>query len=140
MVNQTEIVIEIIIHATEDAKKILESIYELFEIKQEEFVQERLTGHFGNPILMMRAKLGKNRAKVFIKKLFAKVSKSQKEDFLQNIEIYFEDSSLFIRVSKEDIIRKLISLQQNDALKIKIYTPVYKKSEIIKTYLELLEQ
>jgi RNA-binding protein len=140
MVNQIEIVIEIIIHATEDTTKILESIYELFEIKQEEFVQERLTGHFGNPILIMRIKLRKNRAKVFINKIFSKISKSQKEDFLQNIKIYFEDSSLFIRVSKEDIIRKLISLQQNDALKIKISTPVYKKSEIIKTYLELIEQ
>ncbi len=137
MINQIEITIEIIIHATEDRTKILESIDGLFEIKQEEFMQEKLVGHFGNPILMMRVKLRKNRANIFIKKLFSKVSKTQKTDFLQNMEIYFEDSSLFIRISKEDLIRKLISLQQNDAVKIKISIPIYKKNEIVKTYLEL---
>jgi len=140
MVNHTEVSAEIIIHGTEDKKKILDPMYKLFEIKEEEFVQERLEGHFGNPILMLSIKLGKNRAEEFIKKLVSKISKSQMDEFLQNIEMYFEGSSLFLRISKKDIARNSISLQQNDALKIKISTPVYKKSELIKTYLELLEQ
>ena len=138
MVNHTEVSAEIIIHGTEDKKKILDPMYKLFEIKEEEFVQERLEGHFGNPILMLSIKLGKNRAEEFIKKLVSKISKSQMDEFLQNIQMYFEGSSLFLRISKKDIARNSISLQQNDALKIKISTPVYKKSELIKTYLELL--
>src|SRR5437660_616320 len=140
MVNHTEISAEIIIHGTEDKKKILDPMYKLFEIKEDEFVQERLEGHFGNPILMLSIKLGKNRAEEFIKKMVSKISKSQMDEFLQNIEMYFEGSSLFLRISKKDIVTNSISLQQNDALKIKISTPVYKKSELIKTYLELLEQ
>ena len=140
MVNHTEVSAEIIIHGTEDKKKILDPMYKLFEIKEEEFVQERLEGHFGNPILMLSIKLGKNRAEEFIKKLVSKISKSQMDEFLQNIQMYFEGSSLFLRISKKDIVRNSISLQQNDALKIKISTPVYKKSELIKTYLELLGQ
>src|SRR5689334_13557442 len=138
MVNHTEITAEIIIHATEDKKKIFDPMYELFEIKEEEFVQERLEGHFGNPILMMSIKIRKKRAEEFIKKLVSKISKSQMNEFIENIETYFEGSSLFIRISKKDLVRKSINLQQNDALKIKISTPVYKKSEIVKTYLELL--
>ena len=140
MVNHTEITAEIIIHATEDKKKIFEPMYDIFEIKEEEFVQERVEGHFGNPILIISIKLGKNRAEELIKKLVSKTSKSQMDEFLQNIEMYFEGSSLFIRISKKDLVRKSISLQQNDAMKIKISTPVYKKSELVKTYLELLEQ
>ena len=140
MVNYTEITAEIIIHATEDKKKVFDPMYEVFEIKEEEFVQERLEGHFGNPILMVSIKLGKKRAEGFIKKLISKISKSQMNEFLQNIEMYFEGSSLFIRISKKDLVRKSISLQQNDALKIKISTPVYKKSKLVKTYLELLGQ
>ncbi|TSA16415.1 MAG: hypothetical protein D4R72_06995 [Nitrosopumilales archaeon] len=140
MVNHTEITAEMIIHATEDKKKIFDPMYEVFEIKEEEFVHERLEGHFGNPILMMSIKLGKKRAEEFIKKLVSKISKAQMNEFLQNIEMYFEGSSLFIRISKKDLVRKSISLQQNDALKIKISTPVYKKSELVKTYLELLGQ
>ena len=140
MVNHIEIIIEIIVHATEDTKKIFEPILELFDIKEEEFVKERLEGHFGNPILLMKTKLGKNRAEEFIKKLVSKISKSQMNEFLQNIEMYFEGSSLFMRISKGDLVRRSISLQQNDALKIKISTPVYKKNELVRTYLELLGQ
>src|SRR5438309_11554793 len=113
-------------------------MYKLFEIKEEEFVQERLEGHFGNPILMLSIKLGKNRAEEFIKKLVSKISKSQMNEFLQNIEMYFEGSSLFMRISKGDLVRRSISLQQSDALKIKISTPVYKKNELVRTYLDLL--
>src|SRR6266850_1652385 len=138
MVNHIEIIIEIIVHATEDTRKIFESILKLFDIKEEEFVKERLEGHFGNPILLMKTKLGKKRAEEFIKKLVSKISKSQMDEFLQNIEMYFEGSSLFMRISKEDLVRKYISLQQNDALKIKISTPVYKKNELVRTYLDLL--
>ena len=138
MVNHTEVSAEIIIHGTEDKKKILDPMYKLFEIKEEEFVQERLEGHFGNPILMLSIKLGKNRAEEFIKKLVSKISKSQMDEFLQNIEMYFEGSSLFMRISKGDLVRRSISLQQNDALKIKISTPVYKKNELVRTYLDLL--
>lgn len=140
MVNHTEVTAEIIIHATEDKKKIFDPIYEVFEIKEDEFIQERLEGHYGNPILMISIKLGKKRAEEFIKKLISKVSKSQMNEFLENIETYFEGSSLFMRISKKDLVRKSISLQQNDALKIKISTPVYKKSELVKTYLKLLGQ
>ena len=140
MVNHIEIIIEIIIHSTEDTKKIFEPLLESFDIKEEEFVKERLEGHFGNPILLMRVKLRKKRAEEFIKKIVSKISKSQMDEFLQNIAMYFEDSSLFMRISKGELVRKSISLQQNDALKIKISTPVYKKSELVKTYLELLGQ
>jgi len=138
MVNHIEVVIEIIVHVTEDTKKIFEPLLELFNIKEEEFVKERLEGHFGNPILLMKAKLGKKLAEEFIKKLVSKISKSQIDEFLQNIEMYFEGSSLFIRISKGELVRRSIGLQQNDALKIKISTPVYKKNELVRTYLKLL--
>ena len=60
-------------------------------------------------------------------------------DLLDNIEMYFEDSTMFLRVSKNDLVRGIISLQQNNAIKIKIKTPIYKKDELTKTYMELLK-
>jgi len=139
MVNQLEIVFEVIIHATEDKEKILDSIEELFEITRQEFVEEKLAGHFGNPILLLKARLSKKRAEYFVKKLISRISKLQLNEFLQEIDTHFEDSSLFLRVSKQEMIRRLVSLQQNDAVKIKISIPIYKKKEIIKTYLEILK-
>jgi len=139
MVNQIEITFEVIIHATEDKRKILDSIDELFEIKEQEFIEEKLSGHFGNPILLLKVRINKKRAEDFLKKLISKISKLQMNEFLQELDMHFEDSSLFLRVGKQDIIRKSVSFQQNDAIKIKISIPVYKKDELTKTYLEILK-
>jgi hypothetical protein len=140
MVNHLEVIIEILIHATEDKKKIFDSFLEIFDVKKEEFSEEKLIGHFGNPILLLKAKLAKKRAEQFIKKIIAKISQVQMEEFLKDIEMYFEDSSLYMRIGKQEVVRKLINLQQNNAIKIKISIPVYKKSEITTTYLELLKR
>jgi len=139
MVNQIEITFEVIIHATEDKRKILDSIDDLFEIREQEFIEEKLSGHFGNPILLLKVRINKKRAEDFLKKLISKISKPQMNEFLQEIDMHFEDSSLFLRVGKQDIIRKSVSFQQNDAIKIKISIPVYRKDELTKTYLEILK-
>ena len=60
-------------------------------------------------------------------------------DFFDNIDMHFEGSSLFLRISKQDIVRKTVNIQQNNAIKIKISMPVYKKSDLVKTYMELLK-
>ena len=139
MENKLEVSLEIIVHATEEVKKILGAAYELFEIKEDEFLQENLSGHYGNPILLLKTKLAKKRAEEFIHRLVSKVSKSQLDEFINDIQMYFEDSSLFVRIGKQPLVRKLINLQQNDAVKIKISTPVYRKDDLTKTYLDLLK-
>ena len=139
MTKQLEVTAEIIFHATEDSRKIFEPIFELFQIKEDEFSQERILGHYENPILLAKTTLIKKRAEDFVKNLVSRVSKSQMNDLLDNIEMYFEDSTMFLRVSKNDLVRGIISLQQNNAIKIKIKTPIYKKDELTKTYMELLK-
>jgi len=139
MVNRLEITVEIIIHTTEDRKKILDSIFDMFEIKENEFTEEKLIGHFGNPILLLKTKLTKKKAQDFVHNIISKISKVQMNDFLENIDMHFEESSLFLRISKQDVIRKTVNIQQNDAMKIKISMPVYKKSDLSKNYMELLK-
>jgi RNA binding exosome subunit len=139
MVNRLEITVEVIIHTTEDRKKILGSIFKMFDIKENDFAEEKLIGHFGNPILLLKTKLTKKRAQEFIHNIISKISKAQMNDFLENIDMHFEESSLFLRISKQDVIRKTVNIQQNDAMKIKISMPVYKKSDLSKNYMELLK-
>ena len=139
MVNQIEITVEVIIHTTEDRKKILDSIFEMFEIKEDEFIEERLVGHFGNSILLLKTKLTKKRAQELVHKVISKISKVQMNEFFDNIDMHFEGSSLFLRISKQDVVRKTVNIQQNDSIKIKISMPVYKKSDLIKNYMDLLK-
>ena len=139
MANRLETAIEIIIHATEDRKKILDSILEMFKISGDAFAEEKLVGHFGNPILLLKTKLTNNDAQEFLRKTISKISKVQLNDFFDNLNMNIEESSLFLRISKQDIIRKTINIQQNDAMKIKITMPVYKKSDLSKNYMEILK-
>ncbi len=138
MSNQIEVSIEIICHATEDDKKIFTPLSEMFQVGQEEFAQEKIVGHYGNPILLFRTTLAKKRAKEFTRVLVSKISKIQMDEVLNNIDMYFEDSSLFLRIGKGELVSNVISLQQNNAIKIRIKVPIYKKDDIIRTYTELL--
>ncbi len=139
MTNQVEVIVEIIFHATEDSRKIFEPIFDLFQIKENEFTREKILGHYGNPILLTKAKITKKRAEEFVKKLASKVSKSQLDDLIENIDMYFEDSSLFLRIGKTNLVRREINFAQNNAVRIKIKMPIYKKDQITKKYAELLK-
>ncbi len=134
-----EVTTEIIFHATEDTKKILEPLEELFQLEENEFAIEKILGHYGNPILLVKSTLTKKRAVKFISDLVSRIPKVQLNDLIDNIEMYFEDSSLFLRIGKNELARKEINLQQNNAIKIKIKIPIYKKDEIAKTYVNLLK-
>ena len=138
MTHQFEVTAELIIHATEDKNKIFGPIFELFQIKEEEFTIEETLGHYGNPILLVKITLSKKRGEEFVKKLAYKITKTQMKELLENLELHFEDTTLFLRIGKNELVNKEISLHQNNAIKIKIKMPIYKKSEVLKKYTELL--
>ena len=64
---QLDIKINLILHATEDEKKVLEGLENIFQIEQKDFQVEQVPGHFNNPILLISAKLKKRDAKKFLK-------------------------------------------------------------------------
>ena len=140
MVEKLETTIEIISHATEDPDKIVESFFELFEIPKEEFSKKELTGHFENPITVLNAKISKKRGKDFFQKLISKIPKDEIDEFIDDIENRIQDSTLHMRVSKQDMIMGIIRLQEKDVVKLKIFTPIYRKKDIVKTYVELLRE
>ena len=137
MEEKVEVTIEVILHATEDEKKIFDSFFELFEIKEEEFVKENLIGHYTNPITFLRVKITKNRAKSFIKKLVSELPADQLAEIINNIENRVQDSMLYLRLGKQALVQRNITLQENDAIKVKIYTPVYSKKDTAKIYTNL---
>jgi hypothetical protein len=98
-----------------------------------------MLGYYGNSIILAKTILTKKRAEDFLRNLISRIRKSQVDELLENVDMYFDDSSLFLRISKNDLARNIISLQQNNAIKIRIKVPIYKKSELVKTYTELLK-
>ncbi len=138
MTNKIEVTIEAIIHATEDTKKLFDVFEELFNLKKENFSVQDLQGHFDNPITILKAKVIKKEALEFLKNLNSKISVNQKKDLIDGIEISVKNSTFHFRLDKQKLVQGNLVLQEKDAVKIKIYTPVYNKKDTIRIYSQLL--
>ena len=140
MAKNITIKIDLILHATEDFKKIAEPLNDLFGIEDDEIEKHEVPGHFGNSILMLHMDLKKKRADKFIKKLVSVIPADIITELLANIEERIFESSLYVRFSKQDFVRKILTLEESDPIRIGIYTPTYVKKKIPETYRKLLSE
>ena len=140
MTKNTIIKIDLILHATEDFQKVSEPLNELLGIEKEEIVKQNLSGHFGNPIFMLHAELKKKRADQFIKKLVSLIPQDIMMEILTNIEDLIFESSMYIRFSKQNLVKKILIPEEKDPIRIAIYTPTYVKKKIPDTYRKLLNE
>ena len=140
MTIKTEVTIDVIIHATEDIKKYYEAFEKIFDIKSEIFSIQNLTGHYDNPITMLNVKLTKNDANNFIEKFIEKIPKEELEIIIEDLDELISSAGLHLRFDKQEFVKGKLSLQEKNAIKVKIYTPVYNKKETAESYLALLER
>ena len=140
MTKNTIIKIDLILHATEDFQKVAEPLNELFGIEKEEIVKQNLSGHFGNPIFMLHAELKKKRADQFIKKLVSLIPQDAMMEILTNIEDLIFESSMYIRFSKQNLVKRILIPEEKDPIRIAIYAPTYVKKKIPDTYRKLLNE
>jgi len=139
MVTKINLKIEIIVHATEDYQKISDSLCDIFEIESSEITKKEFLGHFGNPILMLHIQMKNKRAEVLIKKLISTISRDDVKDLLAGMDERISDSTLYLRFSKQNFVKKTLTFQEKDPVRIMIFTPVYIKKNVVKTYKKLLE-
>ena len=135
-----EVTIDVIVHATEDLSKFFESFNEMFELKEEEFSISNVIGHYENPITVLRAKVTKKPARGFLEKFLKILSEKQKTELKQEIEERTENSTLHIRLGKQDFIQGRISFIEKEAIRLKIYTPIYNKKDTIKVFNEIFQE
>jgi len=134
-----EVKIDTILHATEDIDKILRCFLENFNLEQEKFNVQNLTGHFNNPITLLSINLKKKEAEEFIRNLLTKISKSDFDEIYENVEELISSSGLKLKIDKQRILDGKIMLEQRDAIKINISCPVYVKKDSKRIYQQLLE-
>ena len=137
MEEKVEVTIEVILHAPEDERKIFDSFLDIFGIEETEFEKEQLVGHYENPITFLRAKITKNKASNFIKKLVSNLPQDQLSEVINDMENRVQDSMLYIRLGKQELVKRNLVLQENDAVKVKVYTPVYTKKDTVRIYAKL---
>ena len=139
MVHKIEITIDVIVHATEDISKILQSFDEVLEIKEEEFTSIETTGYFENPIIMLSAKLVKKQGQNFIKKMLELLAINQINELIEEIEERTIDSRFHLRLDKQELVKGKLVISEKDTVKIKIHTPIYNKKDTVKIFTEIFQ-
>lgn len=139
MVDKLEVTINVIIHATEDISKFLKSFEEMFELKEGDFTVNQTTGHFENPITILSTKIEKNQAQKFVEKLVESLSNDQIKELVEEIEERTVDSRFHIRLDKQEFVKGNLVFKEKDAIKLKIYTPIYNKKDTVKIFSKIFQ-
>jgi RNA binding exosome subunit len=139
MVHKIEITIDVIVHATEDISKILQSFDEVLEIKEEEFTSIETTGYFENPIIILSAKLVKKQGQNFIRKMLELLPINQINELIEEIEERTIDSRFHLRLDKQELVKGKLIISEKDTVKIKIHTPIYNKKDTVKIFTEIFQ-
>ena len=137
---QLEVKINLILHATENEKKVFEELENNFQIEQSEFQVEEVSGHFNNPILLISSKLKRKTAQNFVSLFFSKMKKEEFEEIFNYVEDYVTSSGLSLRISKQKLMSGILAISKEDTIKINISTPVYVKNETKKIYQKLMRK
>ena len=138
--NKLEVTIDVIVHATEDNSKFFEAFSEIFGLEKEIFSITDLKGHFDNPITIISAKITKKIASAFLDKFLCLLSNDQKKEIIQEIEERTVDSTLHIRLNKQEFVQGRIAFKEKDAIKLKIQTPIYNKKDTLKVFSEIFRK
>ena len=135
---QLEVKINLILHATENEKKVLEELESNFHIDQSDFQVEQVSGHFNNPITLISSKLKRKIAQDFVSLFFSMMKKEEFDDVFNYVEDYVTSSGLSLRISKQKLLSGVLEISKEDTIKINISTPVYVKNETKKIYQNLM--
>ena len=100
---------DVIIHATEDAQKILAPLGVLLGLGREGggadgFAIDRAAGCFENPIEVARAEIAGERAADFVRGLVGKLPRRQLDGLIDEIPERVSDSRLHLRLDKQALV------------------------------------
>ncbi|HJJ23469.1 MAG TPA: exosome protein [Nitrosopumilus sp.] len=138
MIDNLEVTIDVIIHATEDISRVFQA-FEVLDLKEENFTINETTGYFDNPIIILNAKIVKKEAQNFMKKLLELLSIEQINELIEGIEERTIDSRFHMRLGKQELIKGNLAFEEKDTIKIKIHTPIYNKKDTVKTFTDIFQ-
>lgn len=121
--------IDVIAHATEDVDKILGSISDVLGADTSMFTITKAEGHYHNPILRALATLRGKRATRILDRIRNGLSDDDVQYLSSTLKSRINGSALYIRLSKQDMILGKITLQDSDAVRLRISAPAYNRGQ-----------
>ncbi|HKM60544.1 MAG TPA: RNA-binding domain-containing protein [Candidatus Bathyarchaeia archaeon] len=117
--------IRVFSHATEDPQKVQAAVRNLMpeELAQTIlFETTNLTGHHGNPIALITAKLTEKKLlSKALKKIGAGLNSLDKEQLCTDLRLHMERGNLYLRFDKQSAFCGQFKFTQNDPIHVKIH-------------------
>jgi RNA binding exosome subunit len=138
---------QVLTHATENIEKVLEALAQIItpEVLNEiPPVQQRLTGHYKNPITLIKVRLeNKKLIKTAVQNLLSQLSETEREVLRLDLDNRIdEDGCLYIRFNKQEAFLGKIRLDRIDSInvKMKLAIPRKQREKILNMYRNMILQ
>lgn len=132
--------VDLLLHATEDGGKVLQSIEDTLAVPTERFSISPSEGHYKNKILLLKATLASQEAGYLALKVMSHLNSSDRERLSGSLHEYSDEKgNLYLRLNKQRICQGKVSLSETDAIRIR-FKPVkrYRPSGNLESYRGLL--
>ena len=112
--------ISVIVHATEDENKILESLSTILCIHPNKFRHMESIGHWGNRIILTTGRLESAEANTLIKKILNSLNSMERGRLSNSLQSFIDEKrNLYLRLDKQRICQKRISLAESDSVRLR---------------------
>ncbi len=113
--------VELIVHATEDLDKVIDALHNTLGIRSGMLTREILTGHHGNEIILLKGSIKGDDAGHLASRVIGSLSNADISSIYREFDLYTDNrSSLYIRISKQEMVDGRIKLSQSDAVRIRL--------------------
>jgi RNA binding exosome subunit len=127
--------VRVFAHATEDLDKVLTAARNILPPEQVDtivFKKSGLTGHHGNPIVLLEARIkDKKTTKTTLEKIASSLSMLDKEQLGNDIAQHLEKGNLYLRLDKQSLFQGDFRLSPTDAVHLRIHFKKHTLEEIL---------
>jgi hypothetical protein len=128
--------VDLLVHATEQGRKVLQSIQDVLSVPSERFSSSPSEGHYKNKILLLKAMLSSQEAGELALHIMSLLNSSDRERLSSSLLEYSDErGNLYLRLNKQRICQGNVSLSETDAIRIR-FRPVkrYRPSGNLESY------
>jgi len=127
--------VRVFAHATEDLDKVLTAARNILPPEQVDtivFKKSDLTGHHGNPIVLLEARIkDKKTTKTTLEKIASSLSMLDKEQLSNDVAQHLEKGNLYLRLDKQLLFQGDFRLSPTDAVHLRIHFKKHTLEEIL---------
>lgn len=138
MARGARVAVDVMAHATEDAGRILGAIEALLGAGRDGFSSEEASGHYGNPIAVMRAELAGAAAAGVIRRMAESVGPRGMAEIGEGIGGMISGPWLHLRFDKQELVSGRLVASAGGGVRVRVHTPVYGGGGAAGAYRELL--